>query len=270
VPNTPQPPPNSCFRPDVLAGKVALVTGGGSGIGATIAARLAEHGARVALCGRTQGKLDEMVAALTAAGAEAFGQVADVRRPEQVEQVMQAIEARWGRLDVVVNNAAGNFLCPAVSLSPNGFGTVVDIDLKGTFNTSRAAFPLLSRAGGAVINISATLHYGATPLQAHASAAKAGVDALTRSLALEWGPAGIRVNAIAPGPIDDTEGMTRLLPTELRERAEQSVPLRRFGTKGEIADAALFLASPASAYVTGAVLVVDGGQWLAGSMALMP
>ncbi|MBZ5714911.1 SDR family oxidoreductase [Nannocystis pusilla] len=264
----PQPLHASCFRPDVLAGRVALVTGGGSGIGAAIAARLAEHGARVAICGRTQAKLDAMVGEIEAAGGEALGHVADVRRFEQVEQVMQALEARWGRLDILVNNAAGNFLCPAVGLSPNGFGTVIDIDLKGTFNASKAAFPLLSRAGGVIINISATLHYAGTPLQTHAASAKAGIDALTRSLAMEWGPAGIRINGIAPGPIDGTEGITRLLAPELRERAERLIPLRRFGSTAEVADAALFLASPASAYVTGAVLVVDGGQWLAGSMAL--
>ncbi|HEY0137975.1 MAG TPA: SDR family NAD(P)-dependent oxidoreductase, partial [Nannocystis sp.] len=116
----------------MLAGQVALITGGGSGIGAAIAARMAAHGAHVAICGRTQAKLDAVVQAIEAGGGAALGVVADVRRPDQVEQVVQAIDARWGRLDVVVNNAAGNFLCPAVAMSANGFGAVVDIDLKGT------------------------------------------------------------------------------------------------------------------------------------------
>lgn len=258
----------SCFRDDVLAGRVAFVTGGGSGIGAAIATRLARHGARVAICGRTEARLAERVAAIAAAGGEAMAVVADVRRFDQVEQAVQAIDARWGRLDVLVNNAAGNFLCPAASLSANGFGTVIDIDLKGTFNASRAALPLLSRAGGSVINISATLHYAGTPLQVHAVSAKAGIDAMTRTLAMEWGPAGIRINALAPGPIDGTEGITRLLPPELRARAVKAIPLRRFGTTDDVAEAALFLASPASAYMTGAVLVIDGGQWLAGSNLL--
>lgn len=258
----------SIFRADALQGLVALVTGGGSGIGASIAVTLAEHGARVAVCGRTQAKLDATAEAIAAVGGEALAVTADVRRPEQVEAVMQAIEARWGRLDVLVNSAAGNFLCPAASLSPNGFGTVVDIDLKGTFNACKAALPLLSRAGGSILNISATLHYGGTPLQVHAASAKAGIDALTRTLAVEWGAAGIRVNVIAPGPIDNTEGITRLLPPELRAKAERAIPLRRFGQPREIAEAAVFLASPASAYTTGATLVIDGGSWLTG-MGLM-
>lgn len=258
----------SSFRADLLKDRVALVTGGGSGIGAAITSRLAAHGARVAICGRTQAKLDAQVERVVAAGGEALAVVADVRKPDQVEAVMQAIDARWGRLDILVNNAAGNFLCPAAGLSPNGFGTVIDIDLKGTFNVSKAALPLLARAGGAVVNISATLHYAGTPMQVHAASAKAGVDALTRTLAMEWGGAGIRVNGVAPGPIDGTEGITRLLPAELRARAERLIPLRRFGNADEIGDAVLFLSSPASSYVTGATLVVDGGQWLAGSMAL--
>ena len=255
----------SSFRADILQGKVALITGGGSGIGAAITTTLAAHGARVAICGRTQARLDAQAARIVDAGGEALAVVADVRKPEQVEAVMQAIDARWGRLDILVNNAAGNFLCPAATLSANGFGTVIDIDLKGTFNVSKAALPLLARAGGAVINISATLHYTGTQLQVHAASAKAGIDAMTRTLALEWGAAGIRVNAVAPGPIDGTEGITRLLPAELRERAARQIPLRRFGSADEIGDAVLFLSSPASSYVTGAVLVVDGGQWLTGS-----
>lgn len=255
----------SVFRADILAGRVALVTGGGSGIGAAIAVGLAAHGARVAVCGRTQAKLEATVAAITAAGGEGLALVADVRKFDALEAVMREIEARWGRLDVLVNSAAGNFLCPAAGLSPNGFGTVIDIDLKGTFNASKAALPLLSREGGSIINISATLGYGGTPMQAHAASAKAGIDALTRTLATEWGPANIRVNGVAPGPIDGTEGMTRLMPPGMRERAERAIPLRRFGSMQEIADAVLFLASPASAYTTGAVLVVDGGQWLLGN-----
>ena len=158
----------SSFREDLLRGQVALVTGGGSGIGAGIAAALAGHGARVAICGRTQAKLDVVAEKIVAAGGECLAVAADVRRPEALAAVMTAIEGRWGQLDVLVNGAAGNFLAPAAALSTNGFGTVIDIDLKGTFNACKAALPLLERRGGVVINISATLHYAGTPLQVHA------------------------------------------------------------------------------------------------------
>ncbi len=255
----------SSFRKDVLAGQVAVVTGGGSGIGGGIAAALAAHGARVAICGRKLDRLDRQVAAIAEAGGEALAVAADVRQPDAVAAVMAAIDARWGRLDIVVNAAAGNFLAPAAALSPNGFGTVVDIDLKGTFNVCKAALPALERAGGVIINVSATLHYAGTPLQVHAVSAKAGIDAMTRTLAVEWGPLQIRVNAIAPGPIAGTEGMDRLAPVDLREKITRRIPLRRFGTIAEIGEATVFLASPASAYMTGAVLVVDGGQWLTGT-----
>ncbi len=252
----------SIFKDDILSGQVAFVTGGGSGIGAGIARTLAQHGARVAICGRTQEKLDRVAAQIEADGGECLPQSADVRKPEQLEAVIKAVQARWDRLDILVNSAAGNFLCPAAGLSPNGFGAVVDIDLKGTFNACKASFPNLAKGGGSIINISATLQYLGTPLQIHAASAKAGIDALTRNLAVEWGPAGIRVNAVAPGPIDGTEGMSRLAPGAVREQLEKQIPLGRYGKIDEIAHAVLFLVSSASAYTTGALLVVDGGQWL--------
>src|SRR5262249_34874956 len=155
------------------------------------------------------------------------------------------------------------FLCQAEELSPNGFGTVVDIDLKGTFNVCRAAFAELKKSQGQILNISATLHYLGTPMQLHVSAAKAGVDALTRNLAVEWGRHGIRANAIAPGPIEDTEGMKRLVPEAIKERLRKKVPLGRFGLIKDIENAAVFLCSDAANYINGAVLVVDGGHWLA-------
>lgn len=260
------------FRDDVLAGRVALVTGGGSGIGAAIARTLARHGAKVAVCGRKQDKLDRVAAEIDAHATHGatsedrcLAMTADVRQPEALAALMGAIDARWGRLDVVVNSAAGNFLCPATQLSPNGFGTVVDIDLKGTFHSCRAAFDLLSRQGGSIVNVSATLQYTGTPWQAHAAAAKAGIDALTRTLAVEWGPAHIRVNAVAPGPIDGTEGMAKLAPGDVKDKVTRLIPLGRFGTCDEVADAVLFLSSDASRWTTGAILVVDGGQWLASS-----
>jgi peroxisomal 2,4-dienoyl-CoA reductase len=197
------------------------------------------------------------------AGGEAFAVAADVRNPEDVEHAIAATVQHFGKLDTVVNGAAGNFLCAAEELSPNGFGTVVDIDLKGTFNVCRAAFAELKKNRGQILNISATLHYLGTPMQLHVSAAKAGVDALTRNLAVEWGRYGIRVNAIAPGPIGDTEGMKRLVPEPIKEKLRQRIPLGRFGEIADIEKAALFLCSDAASYVNGTVLVVDGGHWLA-------
>ena len=185
---------------------------------------------------------------------------ADVRDAPSIQRAVQATIDRFGKLDTVVNGAAGNFLAPAAALSPNGFRTVVDIDLNGTFNTSRAAFEALQHSGDAMIlNISATLHYHGTPLQIHASAAKAGVDAITRNLAVEWGPFGIRVCGIAPGPIGDTEGMRRLAPGDLTNKMTAMIPAGRFGAIDEIAAAAVFLRSAAGAYISGHTLVVDGG-----------
>jgi peroxisomal 2,4-dienoyl-CoA reductase len=199
---------------------------------------------------------------------EAFPVQADVRNYEQIEEALLAVNVRFGKVDIVVNGAAGNFLCKAEELSSNGFGTVVDIDLKGTFNVCRAAFAQLKEHRGQVLNISATLHYLGTPMQLHVSAAKAGVDALTRNLAVEWGRYGIRVNGIAPGPIEDTEGMKRLLPEPLKDKLRKNIPLGRFGRINDIEKAALFLCSDAASFINGEVLVVDGGQWLAANKML--
>src|SRR6202035_81195 len=196
---------------------------------------------------------------------EAFAIAADVRKPEEVEKAIAATVERFGKIDIVVNGVAGNFLCTAEELSPNGFGTVVDIDLKETFNVCRAAFAELKKNRGQILNISATLHYLGTPMQLHVSAAKAGVDALTRNLAVEWGRYGIRVNGIAPGPIEDTEGMKRLVPEPVKDRLRKGIPLGRFGRIADIEKAAVFLCSDAAAFINGEVIVVDGGQWLAGN-----
>jgi 2,4-dienoyl-CoA reductase [(3E)-enoyl-CoA-producing], peroxisomal len=190
---------------------------------------------------------------------------ADVREYDAVEAAIKQTLEHYGRIDIVVNGAAGNFLCAANELSPNGFGTVVDIDTKGTFNVCRAAFEALKESKGQIINISATLHYLATPMQIHVSAAKAGVDAITRNLSVEWGRHGVRVNGIAPGAIEDTEGMKRLLVPELKEKIVRKIPMGRFGRIEDIENAALFLASDAANYVNGVTLVVDGGAWLLGT-----
>jgi peroxisomal 2,4-dienoyl-CoA reductase len=252
----------SIFADRILDGRVAFITGGGTGITGGVARALAEAGARVALVSRRMEHLEPAAARIQEAGGEALAVAADVRDFAQVERAIAATIERFGRIDIVVNGAAGNFLCPAEELSPNGFGTVVDIDLKGTFNVCRAAFEELKNRRGQILNISATLHYLGTPLQLHVSAAKAGVDALTRNLAVEWGAHGIRVNAVAPGPIEDTEGMSRLVPAEVKERLRRKIPLGRFGRIRDIEQCAVFLCSDAASFINGAVIVVDGGHWL--------
>lgn len=251
------------FSDGILNERVAFVTGGGTGITGGVARALAEAGARVVLVSRKMEHLQPAADAINQAGGQAFAVAADVRNPEDVEKAIAATVQQFGKVDIVVNGAAGNFLCAAEELSPNGFGTVVDIDLKGTFNVCRAAFAELKKNRGQILNISATLHYLGTPMQLHVSAAKAGVDALTRNLAVEWGRHGIRVNAIAPGPIGDTEGMKRLVPEPIKEKLRQRIPLGRFGEIADIEKAAVFLCSDAAAYINGTVLVVDGGHWLA-------
>ena len=252
----------SIFADGILKGHVAFVTGGGTGITGGVARAFAEAGAAVALISRNMDHLQPAADAINENGGKAIAVVADVRQPEAVEEAVRATVEQLGKIDIVINGAAGNFLCKAEELSPNGFGTVVDIDLKGTFNVGRAAFAQLKEHRGQILNISATLHYLGTPMQLHVSAAKAGVDALTRNLAVEWGRFGIRVNAIAPGPIEDTEGMTRLVPEPIKERLKKAVPLGRFGKIADIEKAAVFLCSDAAGFISGAVLVVDGGHWL--------
>jgi NAD(P)-dependent dehydrogenase (short-subunit alcohol dehydrogenase family) len=211
--------------------------------------------------------VDSTVAALLAQGGEAMGFCADVRDYAALEQGVAGVVSAWGQIDVLVSGAAGNFPALANAMSPNGFKSVVDIDLLGTFHVLRATYPHLRKPGACVINISAPQAMMAMAGQAHVCAAKAGVDMITKSLALEWGGEGVRINSLVPGPIDGTEGMQRLAPTqELREACRQSVPLRRMGSPDDIANACLFLASPLACYVHGVVLPVDGG-WVLGGYA---
>jgi 2,4-dienoyl-CoA reductase [(3E)-enoyl-CoA-producing], peroxisomal len=260
------PGPLDVFAPGVLSGHVALITGGGTGICRGIAEAYARLGAEVCIVSRKPDVLAQTARELSqASGRQVLAVAADVRDPDAVRNAIAQTVETFGKLDTLVNGAAGNFLAPAAALSPNGFKTVVEIDLVGTFNASRAAFEALQKSGnGLVLNISATLHYHGTPLQIHASAAKAGVDAITRNLAVEWGRFGIRSCGIAPGPIGDTEGMRRLAPPgDVADKAKAAIPAGRFGAVDEIAAAAVFLRSPAAAYITGHVLVVDGGHCVA-------
>jgi peroxisomal 2,4-dienoyl-CoA reductase len=256
------------FAPSLLSGRAALVTGGGTGICRGIALALAGAGCDVAITSRSEEHLLPAADDIRRAGVRSVSIAGDVRKPADVDAVVARTIETFGRLDILVNGAAGNFVCLAENLSPNGFGTVVDIDLKGTFNVSRAAFAFLKKQGGAVLNISATLQLLGTIGQSHASAAKAGIDALTRSLAAEWGPSGVRVNGLAPGPVDGTEGVRRLTTDATRQRIDQLCPLGRMATIDEVATAAVFLCSDAASFITGVTLVIDGGLWLRTGRAL--
>jgi len=258
----------SVFRNDILAGKHALITGGGSGINLGVARRFAQAGCAVTLLGRTLERVQDAAREIEAEGGRALGVSADVRDVEALQAAIEEAAGAFGPLDIVLCGAAGNFPAPVDGISPNGFKSVVDIDLLGTFNTVKLSMPHLRTPGASVLSISA---YGMpVALQAHVCAAKAGVDALTRVLAIEWGARGVRVNAIIPGPIDDTEGMRRLAPTEkARAAVTRGVPLGRMGRKDDIADLALFLVSDAASYITGAVIPCDGGSHLLGSGVLV-
>ena len=256
--------PGSPFRDDLFAGQVVLVTGGATGMGKSIAHAFAAHGATVHICSRNPEHLTEAAAEIEKqTGRKVHWHQCDVREVDQVE----AMFAKLDRLDHLVNSAAGNFLAPFDSMSKNAWSTVINIVLHGTFNTTKAAFPLLSRNGGSVTNMVAAYAWGAAPLVSHSGAAKAGVLNLTRSLAIEWASFGIRSNAVAPGPVMSAGAAKNLFADEdLKEKIIQSVPLKRFGTPEEMALGVLYLASPAASYITGDCLVLDGGQWLANGL----
>ena len=253
------------FKDNLLAGKTAVVTGGSSGIGQAMAERFAAQGAKVLIIGRKQEKLDAAVARIEASGGVVAGAACDVRDYPGIEAALRSAADRWGPIDILVAGAAGNFPARALDMSANGFKAVIDIDLLGTFNVCRAAHQFLRKPGASILAISANHAHSPIAWQAHVCAGKAGIEILIKTLALEWGPEGIRCNCITPGPTEDTEGMRRLAPTdEARAQVLRGVPLRRYGTKNELADLALFLCSEASTYITGSVYCCDGGSGIAG------
>jgi NAD(P)-dependent dehydrogenase (short-subunit alcohol dehydrogenase family) len=256
---------NEGFANDLYRGKTVFVTGGGSGINLGVAKNFAALGANVAICGRTQARLDAGAEALRTLGANVCAVVADVRDYAALESAFAQSRDALGPMDVLVCGAAGNFLVAAEKLSANGFKTVVDIDLLGSFNASRAAFEQLCETHGSIIFISAGMAFMPHAYQVHVGAAKAGIDMMMKNLAIEWGRYGIRTNSIVPGPIEGTEGMKRLAGTDAGQAIVASVPIGRMGTVDDIGQAAAFLASPLASYISGCVLVCDGGANLAGS-----
>ena len=251
------------FPKETLAGRVAIVTGGGGGIGFGIAQGMVDAGAKVVLASRSVERLDGAVEALRARGGDAIAVQTDVRDYVAVENAVNKAIQHFGSLDIMVANAAGNFYVPAAGMSVNAWKVVVDIDLNGTFYCARAAYPALkqSKFGGRLLAISTTRALEGWPGCAHAGAAKAGIMSLMRTLAGEWGVDGIRCNTIAPGAIGDTEGVKRIYEEQgAAERELSSIPLGQFGKTSDIAEAAIYLCSDAGAYVTGTDLVVDGGR----------
>lgn len=246
--------------------KVVVITGGSSGMGKGMATRFAKEGAYVVITGRTLERLEEAKKEIEQFDGQVLPIQMDVRNEESIKEMIKQIDEKYGRIDVLVNNAAGNFLCPAEDLSTNGWNAVINIVLNGTFYCSQAVGKYWIEKGikGNIINMVATYAWDAGPGVIHSASAKAGVLAMTRTLAVEWGRKyGIRVNAIAPGPIERTGGADKLwISEEAAKRTLGSVPLGRLGTPEEIAGLAFYLCSDEAAYINGACITMDGGQHL--------
>lgn len=252
------------FVKDLLKDQICVVTGGGTGIGRVIASRLAAHGAHVVLAARQKDRLDTAAAELRASGRRCLPVAVDVSRPEQVARLFERVEEEFGRLDILVNNAAANFIRPSQTLTPVRWSKVVDIVLNGTFYCSlEAGRRMLRQKAGSIVNLVAAYAWTGGPGLAPSASAKAGVVALTRTLGAEWGREGVRVNAVCPGFIDTPQARERLWPQDwMRREILSRIPCGRFGTEDEIAGAVLYLCSPPASYVNGEVLVIDGGESL--------
>ena len=263
---TPSAESQRVFAPGTFQDQVAIVTGGGSGIGLATAQELVRLGAKVAICGRNAERLE---AGKLAIGRDVLARVCDIREPAQVEDFVKAVIAQWGRVDVLINNAGGQFPSPAQHISPNGFLAVVKNNLVGTFHMCREVANqwMIENGGGRIVNVIANIYRG-FPGMVHTGAARAGVENMTMTLAVEWSQFGILVNAVAPGIVKSSG--TAQYPPQLLERGVQETPLKRAGTCEEIAASIVFLASPAAQYITGATLRIDGGQSLWGRTWELP
>lgn len=254
---------NTTYKDNLLAGKVLFCTGGAGSICGRQVEALVLLGCNAVITGRNLEKTQARAKQISALrpGAKVIGLSADVRSIKAMESAVETCVKELGGLDFLICGAAGNFLATIENLSANAFKTVIDIDVLGSYNTFKAASQELKKSKGRVIFVSATLHYNGSPLQAHVSAAKAAIDALSQSVAVEYGPLGITSNIIAPGPIEGTEGMSRLLPKDFNEKMNKAIPLQRQGSMNDIADGTVYLFSPAASWVTGQILIVDGGAW---------
>jgi NAD(P)-dependent dehydrogenase (short-subunit alcohol dehydrogenase family) len=253
------------FAPELLKDQVAVITGGGTGIGLAIARRLGTLGARIVIASRQSENLEHGWHSLRESGIEALAVQLDVRKTEQVDEMVLRTVKHYGSLDILVNNAAGNFVCRAEALSPNGWDAVIGIVLNGSFYCSRAVgqYMIARKRGGSIVSILANYVWTGSAGTVHSAAAKAGVMSMTQTLAVEWASYGIRVNAIAPGPIESTGAAKQLWATdEAVERITNMVPLRRYGKPEEVADAVAFLVSAQAGFITGEILTIDGGAWL--------
>lgn len=253
------------FAPDLLAGKVAYVAGGTRGMNLAIAKAFAAHGAKVAVMSRNEDRCASAAAEIRELGGEALGLPADARDYDRVEETIRETAETFGGLDIVVAGQAGNFYAPVLGMSTKGFKTIIDIDLVGTFNVFKASYPFLRRPGASLLAITAPEAVRPLHFQAHVCAAKAGVNMLIKVFALEWGPAGVRVNGISPGPIEGSWGMKNVASPsqDIVDRITKAIPLKRWGTEEDVARTALFLSSPAAAYVTGTIIETDGGVTIA-------
>lgn len=248
-----------------LKEKVALITGGSSGMGKDMALTFARHGAKVVICGRSMERLEPVIAEIEAAGGAAKAVECDVREPEKVNEMVQFTIDQFGPIDILINNAAGNFVVKAEDLSVNGWRAVENIVLNGTWYCSQAVgrHMIETGKGGSIINIVATYAWTGGPGVVHSASAKAGVIAMAKTLAAEWGKYGIRVNCIAPGPIEGTGGADKLWPNEqVKEQILRGIPLGRLGTKQDVSNLVLFLVSDYASYITGDVITIDGGASL--------
>ena len=263
-PGDPASPASASFAPDLLRDQVCIITGGATGIGWAIAQSMAKLGARLVLASRKVDRLQAATDELIRNGTPAIAVPTNVREPKEVDALVARAVEHFGTVDILINNAGANFLCPASQMTPNGWRTVIDVVLNGTFYCSSAAGKvMLDRKKGLIINMAATNGENASPMMCHSGAAKAGVISLTQTMAVEWAPFGVRVNAVSPGPVS-TEGANARLwaAPEVMAKLERRVPLGRFASADDCVGPVLFLCSPAGRFLTGAVLAVDGGDRL--------